>query len=93
MPDEIERKGLSDVEIALADAVKTILEIIMHAHPGAEKYFARAFGQQRDKKLETAQPDAAAVFEILRQFVADPTRQEAREQLAKFFSEAPMGQA
>jgi len=93
MADEVEREGLSDVEIALVDALKTILEITMHTHPGAEKYFARAFAHQRDGKLETSQPDAAAVFGLLLQFVVDPTRQAAREQLATFLSEEPKGQA
>ncbi len=93
MADEIEREGLSDVEIALIDALKTVMEIIMHAHPGAEKYLGRAFASQRDKKLQTAQPDAAAVLELLQQFVADPKRQAARARLAKFLLETPKGQA
>ena len=93
MADEFERIVLSDVEIALIDSLKTALEVIIHAHPGSEKYLARAYGYQSDAKLKTDQPDGAAVHELLRQFVANPERQEARERLAKFLSAEPEGRA
>ncbi len=74
MADEAEPEGLSEIEIALLDALKTTLEMIIHVAPGSERYLARAFAHQRDAKLQTAQPDAAAVFELLQRFVADPER-------------------
>lgn len=89
MPDN----ELSEVEVALIDALKTILEIMMQGLQGSEKYLGQAFAHQRDAKIQTKQPTAAAVFEMLRQFVADPTRQANREEIRKLLQEQPKGQA
>lgn len=93
MPNETEREPISEIEVAIVDALKTILEVIVHAHPGAEKYLIRAFAHQRAAKLQTKQPHAAAVFELLRQFVADPTRQTNRAEIRKLLQEPPKGRA
>ena len=93
MVDEAEFERLSEVEIALIDAMKTILEVILFVHPESRKYLDQAYGNQRDTKLQSRQPGGAAVLELLRLFVVDPERQEAREQLAKFLSAEPRGQA
>ena len=93
MSDGIKRKGLSEVEIALTDAIKTVLEFVIHAHPGAEKYLSHAFEHQRDRQLQTKQPDAAALSEILRRFVVDPVRQTNREEVRRLLAEPPQGRA
>ena len=88
-----ETKGLSEVDIAIIDAFKTFLEVTLSLYPQSLKYLARSFAHQRDGKIATKQPDAAAVFEILRQFVAGPKREANREEIRKLLQEPPKGQA
>lgn len=82
-----------DTEIALLDAIKTLAEVVMFAHPGSEKYLTRAFEYQARAKLQSGQPEAAALFELLRQFVAAADRQSNREAVRKFLEEPPQGRA
>jgi hypothetical protein len=93
MSDDVEPKEFSEVEGALIDAFKTMLECMIHIAPGSQKYLSRSFAHQSAVKAEKDLVGAAAVFGLLRQFVEDPERQEAREQLAKFLSEEPKGRA
>ena len=86
-------KELSEIELALTDALKTILEVITQGLPGSEKYLARSFADQRDGKLLKELPNAAALFEMLRRFVADPNRQANREEIRKLLEEPPEGRA
>lgn len=95
MTDESDReqKGLTEGEIALMDAIKTLTEIFMYAHPGAERYLTKSFGHQAEEKLRSGQPDAAAMFMLLHNFVASPERSENREAIRKFMAEPPQGRA
>lgn len=90
---ELEAKELSEVELALVDANKAVLDVVMQAIPNSEKYLARSFAHQRDGKIQLAQPTAAAVFEMLRLFVVDPARQANREGVRKILEEEPKGRA
>jgi hypothetical protein len=85
--------GMSETEIALMDAIKTLAEIFMYAHPGAEKYLTRAFEHQAQAKIQLGQPDAAAMFALLHEFVASPERGSNRAAIRKFLEEPPQGQA
>lgn len=88
-----EDEGITEGEIALMDAIKTLSEIIMYAIPGTEKYLIRSFQEQAHAKLQSGQPDAAAMFALLHQFVASPERSANREAIRKFLEEPPKGQA
>ena len=93
MSDEPGHEGLSEVEVALIDALQTILEVIAHGLPGSEKYLVRSFEHQRNVKMLKKQPNAAALFELLRRFVVDPKRQANREEIRRILQEPPKGQA
>jgi hypothetical protein len=80
-------------EIALMDAIKSVADVVMAMNPGASKALAGAFEHQRDGKIQTKLPDAAALFELLRLFVADPERQAYREQVRQLLSAPPQGRA
>lgn len=49
-------KELSETELALTDAIKTVLEAVITAHPEALKYLARALETQRDEKIHKDPP-------------------------------------
>jgi hypothetical protein len=84
---------LSENEIALVDAIKAVADVVMAMNPGAAKALATSFESQRDGKIQTEQPDAAALFELLRRFVADPERQAYREQVRQLLSAPTQGRA
>jgi hypothetical protein len=73
-------QALTEVEIALLDAIKSIADVAMAMNPNVSRALAKSFTHQRDGKLKAGQPNAAAVFEHLREFVADPAREADREQ-------------
>jgi hypothetical protein len=87
------KAALSDVEIALIDAIKSVSDVVMAMDPHAAGVLATNFAHQRDGKLAKDQPEAAAVFEILRLFVDDPDRKEYRNLVRKAMSERSKGSA
>ena len=60
--------GLTDVEVALMDAIKTVVDALLVAGVKSE-YFLTCFETQRADYLARRSPDAAAVMEMLRAFV------------------------
>lgn len=91
--DEPNSADLSDVEIALLDAIKTVMEIIMTTEIAKPIVFARMLGHQRDGYLAKKMPSAAAVMELLRTFAVDPQREAHREALRTILREQPKGSA
>jgi hypothetical protein len=85
--------ALSETELALMDALKAIADVVIAANEGAAKALAISFEHQRDGKIQVGQPDAAALFELLRLFVADPERKAYREQVRRLLAERPQGRA
>lgn len=90
---EFEENGLSEVEFALIDAYKSLADVLMAMNPNAAKALTTSYEHQRNGKIATKQPYAAALFELLRKFVADPERQAYRLQLRRLLSEPPQGSA
>ncbi len=84
---------LTDIEIALMDATKTVLEIIMTAGIAKPPVFDRMFTHQRDEYLQKRMPSAAAVMEMLRHFATNPEREAHRSALRKILAEPPQGSA
>ena len=84
-------RGLSDTEIAIIDAFKTLADQLMAINPNAVSALATSFEHQRNAKLQAGQPGAAVVFGLLHRFVADPERQLYREQIRQLLTVPPRG--
>ena len=88
-----EENGLSEVEFALVDAYKSLADVLMAMNPNAATALTTSYEHQRNGNIQKDQPHAAALFELLRRFVADPERQAYRLQLRKLLSEPSQGSA
>jgi hypothetical protein len=84
---------LTEVEQALVDGMKTLLEFCMMVEPASRELFLDSFTAQRDGCLQKQQPKAAALFEMLRLFLADPKRAQERQRAQSFLKEPPAGSA
>ena len=84
---------LGDAEIALMDAIKSVIEILMTAGIAKPAVFNRLFTHQRDAYLQKEMPTAAAVMEMLRLFAIDPGRAASRDTQRKVLEEPPQGSA
>ena len=84
---------LRDSEIALMDAIKSLMEILLHANIATPRAFDHIFTNQRDGYLAKQMPRAAAVMELLRQFATSPEREEHRQTLRQLLAEPPQGSA
>jgi len=82
-----------DAELALVDSIKSVLEVLMSADIVAPDVLGRLFQDQRDHYLAEKMPLAAAVSEMLRTFVLDPSRKAFRDRLHKALREPPQGTA
>lgn len=85
--------ALSDTELALVDAIKSIAEVLMAMHPRAAAALAASFRHQENLLIQAGRQDAALVLGLLQRFAADPARQAEREQVRRVISEPPQGQA
>jgi hypothetical protein len=83
MIDTEQQGALSDVEIALIDSIKSIIEMLAAKKIAQPEEFAPIFEFQRNKVLEKQQPTSAAVFEMLRLFCLDPERRQFRDLITK----------
>lgn len=59
---------LNDAEIALIDAIKSLIEIMLARHVANGTELNQIFSFQRDAYLKKKMPTAAAVMEMLREF-------------------------
>jgi hypothetical protein len=79
---------MSDYEVALMDALKTVFEIIVAKKVTTPQAIAGLLGGQREIYEQTGvMPGAVFVMKSLIDFVADPARVEAR----KLHGETPQG--
>ena len=84
---------LTDVEIALVDAIKTIVEIMMTTGIAGPVAFDKMFANQHEYYADQKMVAAASVMRRLRRFVYDPERKSHRENLRRLLQEEPKGQA
>lgn len=84
---------LRDSEIALMDAIKSLMEIMLTAGIAQPKTFDKLFTNQRDGYLQKHMPAAAAIMEMLRHFAVNPDRQAYRELSRMVRNEPPQGSA
>ena len=90
MPD---MEPLTGTELALLDAIKTLSGALITLDPRMAEILPESFAHQRDGNLQGGQLQAAAVFSLLHDFVADPERQKAREEARLLLKEEPKGTA
>jgi hypothetical protein len=87
--NESDDNNLRDSEVALMDAIKTILEILMTAGVKPEQIDKLLASQTYPQVM----PRATFVIDSLRKFVRDLGREEHREQVRRIREEPPAGSA
>lgn len=88
-----EKEPLRDSEIALMDAMKSIIEIILTANIAKPQVFDKLFASQSEQYEKKRMPAAIAVMELLREFVNNPNREKHRQSLRQILQESPKGRA
>ena len=63
---------LRDSEIAIVDALKLMMEVLVATNTVKADVFERIFAQQRDGYISKEMPNAAVIMEVLRGFAAKP---------------------
>ena len=63
---------LRDSEIAIVDALKLMMEVLVATNTVKADVFERIFAQQRDGYITKEMPNAAVIMEVLRGFAAKP---------------------
>ena len=88
-----ENSKLRDSEIALMDAIRTILEIIVSKGILAPEIIDKMLAHQSQVYPEETMPRAVFVMNMIRQALKDPARAELREQHRRIRQEPPAGSA
>lgn len=77
MSDErSESERLRDSEIAIVDAIKLLMEVLVATGTVKTEVFERIFAQQRDGYIAKEMPNAAVIMEVLRGFAAKPAEKD-----------------
>ncbi len=84
---------LRDSEIALMDAIRTILEIIVSKGILAPDIIDKMLAHQSQTYPQDTMPRAVFVMDTIRRTVSDPARAEFREQHRRIREEPPAGSA
>ncbi len=93
MMDKTPDSGLRESEIALMDAIKTLVELLLMRGLVDPVGLGKIFAFQRDGYLAKEQPTAAALMEHLRQYVTDPARAAERQTIQQLLAKPAQGQA
>ena len=83
---------LRDSEIAIIDALKMLIEIMVASGTAKPEGLQRLFAHQRDGYITKNMPNAAVVMEVLRTF-AQPPRATSSEAHRRALEEPPQGSA
>ncbi len=91
-------RTLSDAEIALTDALKVIMQVLLHNGLASQRAFSNAFSQQEADYQEKGLPNAVLVMQELIGFVnGDPLNPDSggpsREALQKLLRLPQIGRA
>jgi hypothetical protein len=89
---------LRDSEIAIVDALKMLMEILVATGVVKADVFQRIFAHQRDGYIAKDMPNAAVIMEVLRGFAVPPQQPEAdqkadEEALRRELDKPPQGSA
>lgn len=63
---------LRDSEIAIVDALKLMMEVLVVTGTVKAEVFEQIFAQQRDGYINKEMPNAAVIMEVLRGFASRP---------------------
>ena len=67
-----DKEKLRDSEIAIVDALKLMMEVLVATDTVKTEVFEQIFAQQRDGYISKEMPNAAVIMEVLRGFAAKP---------------------
>ena len=84
---------LRDSDIAVIDALKMIVEILVARGVIKAESVQQIFAHQRDGYIAKQMPNAAVVMEVLRTFVVTPASDEKRQALQRALAEPAQGTA
>lgn len=90
--NESDEEKLRDSEIAIIDALKMLVEIIIAAGIARPDGLQRLFVQQRDLYVSKNMANAAVVMEVLRTF-AQPDQKGLTEEQRRALEQPPQGSA
>ena len=89
-----EDEKLRDSEVAIIDALKMIVEIMVAKGIVPAEGFRRLFASQRDGYIRKDMANAAVVMEVLRTFaIAKPPTEAGDENIRRAMDEPPQGSA
>ena len=84
---------LRESDVALVDAVKVLIELLMKAEIAQPAALDRQFAQQRDAYMADQMPTAAGIVEHLRQFATATGRETSEAGLKTLLRDPPQGSA
>ena len=84
---------LRDSEIAIIDALKMIVEIMVARGIVPAEGFRKIFANQRDGYIRKEMANAAVVMEVLRTFTVARPAEPEREDFRRALDEPPQGSA
>ena len=93
MAAEDAEEKLRDSDIAMIDALKMLVEVLVTRNVIKADVVRQIFAHQRDGYIAKRMPNAAVVMEVLRTFAVDPPRDEKSEALRRALEEPPQGTA
>ncbi len=84
---------LRDSEIALVDALKTLMEIMVSGGIVKADVLQRVFAHQRDGYITKSMPNAAVIMEVLRGFAGSRAGTPPKDALREALEKPPQGSA
>ncbi len=84
---------LRDSEIAIVDALKMLMELLVATGVVKAEVFQKIFAHQRDGYIAKEMPNAAVIMEVLRGFAVAPARDPERQALREALEKPPQGTA
>lgn len=84
---------LRDSEIAIVDALKMLMEVLVATGTVKAEIFQKLFARQRDGYIAKEMPNAAVIMEVLRGFAQPSTRDQDQEALRRELEKPPQGRA
>ncbi len=84
---------LRDSEIAIVDALKMLMEVLVATGTVRAEVFQKVFAHQRDGYIAKEMPNAAVIMEVLRGFAVVPPRDDNAEALRRELEKPPQGTA
>lgn len=91
--DRKDEDKLRDSEIAIVDALKMLMEVLVATGTVKAEVFQKLFARQRDGYIAKEMPNAAVIMEVLRGFAQPTPRSEEDEAIRRELEKPPQGSA